>query len=273
MHLQDPLLLDQMHDVMLPNPNLPHGLKEHLSWRGESNLESFHLMLAHFGNAGMRETLADNLNLTGMTRFNVKIRHKLRLSKLTDKKTRAFTPCGWETVPDYFNHSELEYVNKLARSDGIQKDQEPFQSVEHLPPDNGERFFSKHLAWLNDTKPKIDENNMCLCDRCCGTTTTQQSTANQLQETKRCKWWTTNKQCSSDRNGDATSDDTSSSNQCKHNWSTAINKLVYNASNATTDVDKPTFCAMVWLESLLPKMYRVLFSIRPTRATSSWQQL
>jgi len=183
MHLQDPMPLEQMYDVMLPNPNSEHGLKEYLSRRGESNLESFHLMLAHFGNCGMRETLADNLNLTGTARFNVQIRHKLRLSKLTDENTRALTPSGWETVPDYFNHSELDYVNKLARSAGIQSDQEPFKFVEPLPFDNGERFFSEHLAWLKDTKPKNDENDMCLCHRCCGTTTTQPSTPNQLQET------------------------------------------------------------------------------------------
>ena len=64
-YLQDPLPLDEMYDVIEPNPNSPHGLKEYLSRRGESNLESFHLMLAHFGNTGMRESLADNLNLTG----------------------------------------------------------------------------------------------------------------------------------------------------------------------------------------------------------------
>ena len=49
-HLQDPFPLEQMYDTILPNPNSPHGLNEYLSRRGESTLESFHLMLAHFGN-------------------------------------------------------------------------------------------------------------------------------------------------------------------------------------------------------------------------------
>lgn len=73
MHLQDPLPLDEMHDVILPTPGSSHGLKEYLSRRGESNLESFHLMLAHFGNTGMRESLADNLNLTGTARYNLHV--------------------------------------------------------------------------------------------------------------------------------------------------------------------------------------------------------
>ena len=65
--LQDPLPLEQMHDVIPPSPNSPHQLNECLSRRGESCLESFHLMLAHFGNCGVRTSLADNLNLTGTT--------------------------------------------------------------------------------------------------------------------------------------------------------------------------------------------------------------
>ena len=72
-HLQDPLPLDQMYNVIQPSPNAPHQLKEYLSRRGESCLESFHLMLAHFGNCGMLTSLADNLNLTGTARHNLAI--------------------------------------------------------------------------------------------------------------------------------------------------------------------------------------------------------
>ena len=115
-----------MHDVTLPNPNSPHGLKECLSRHGESNLESFHLMLAHFGNTGVRESLADNLNLTDTARHNLQMWHKLLLSHLTDENTlRSKTPTGWETVVSYFNHSELSYTNDLAMAAGVQ--QVPFQ--------------------------------------------------------------------------------------------------------------------------------------------------
>jgi len=68
--LQDPLPLDHMYAVITPSPNSAHGLNECLSRRGESSLESFPLTLAHFGNCGMRTTLADNLNLTGTARYN-----------------------------------------------------------------------------------------------------------------------------------------------------------------------------------------------------------
>jgi len=118
-HLQDPLSIEEMYDVIRPNPNSPHGLKQYLSRRGESNLESFHLMLAHFGNTGMRESLADNLNLTGTARHNLHIRHKLQISRLTDENTRAVTPAGWETTLPYFNNSELQWVNRSAQQAGI----------------------------------------------------------------------------------------------------------------------------------------------------------
>jgi len=86
-HLQDPLPLDQMYDVIQPSPNASHQLKECLSRRGELCLESFHLMLPHFGNCGMRSTLTDNLNLTGTARHNLTIRHKRLLISLTPENT------------------------------------------------------------------------------------------------------------------------------------------------------------------------------------------
>jgi len=129
MHLQDPLPLDQMCDVTFPNPNSPHGPKECLSRRGESNLDSFHLTLVHFGNAGMRESLADSLNSTVTARRNLQIRHKLKTCRLTDENTRALTPAGWETVPDCFNHSELDHVNKIVRSAGIKQEQDGHADV------------------------------------------------------------------------------------------------------------------------------------------------
>ena len=45
--------IENGYDIIASNPNSKHGLKEYLSRRGELNLESFHLMLAHFGNTGM----------------------------------------------------------------------------------------------------------------------------------------------------------------------------------------------------------------------------
>ena len=73
--LTDPMPLTDMYQTILPNPNSTHQLTEYLSLRGESKLEVFHDRFAHFANCGMRESLADSLNLAGTARYNLTIRH------------------------------------------------------------------------------------------------------------------------------------------------------------------------------------------------------
>jgi len=75
----DPLPLKPMHDTILPHPNSKHQLTECLSLRGESKLESFHDHSGNFANTGMRNSLADNLNLMGTARHNLAIHHKQSL--------------------------------------------------------------------------------------------------------------------------------------------------------------------------------------------------
>jgi len=104
-------------------------------------------MLAHFGNCGMRTSLADNLNLTGTARHNVSTRHKRRLLTLQNPERRK-VPAMFETMVPFFNHTELHCVNQLAISAGASPQNVPFQRLETLPPDNGERFFSECLTWL-----------------------------------------------------------------------------------------------------------------------------
>jgi len=169
-YIQDPYPLDQMYATILPNDNSPHQLNEYLSHRGESCLESFHLMLAHFGNCGMSCSLADNLNLTGTARFNLSMRHRHRLIdlELTPENTaaRKKTPSAYESVVCFFNHSELACVNQIAIQAGAKQSSLPFQSLEPLQPDNGERFFSECLDWLKEAKPRNDELGRCLCSHC-----------------------------------------------------------------------------------------------------------
>jgi len=159
-----------MYEIILPSPNAAHQLKEYLSRRGESCLESFHLMLAHFGNCGMRTSLADNLNLTGTARHNLTIRHKRLLVSvsMTPENTaeRRKIPAAFESVVGFFNHSELDYINRIAIQAGMTHHDIPFKNVEPLPPDNGERFFSECLVWMKDAKPRYDVNCRCLCDVC-----------------------------------------------------------------------------------------------------------
>jgi hypothetical protein len=166
-YLQDPLPLDQMYHKIQPSPNSKHGLVEYLSRRGESNLESFHGMLSHFGNCGMRRTLVDNLNLTGTARHNLLIRHKLRLSsgEITTVERKRL-PAAYEGIVAYSNHLELDHINRMARACGISSGALPFQHVEDLPPDNGERFFSEYLTWMQETKAKYSSADLCLCAIC-----------------------------------------------------------------------------------------------------------
>ena len=42
----------------------------------------------------------------------------------------------------------------------------PFENVEALGDDTGERFFSAYLEWLNTTKPAVNSQDMCLCTQC-----------------------------------------------------------------------------------------------------------
>jgi hypothetical protein len=118
----------------------------------------------------MRDSLADNLNLTGTARFNLTIHHKLRLSRMgsddSASSERSKIPAAWETVVSYFNQSELNYVNKLAIAAGIDKAHVPFSYAETLREDSGERFFSEYLVWLTKKRPKTDSNGLCLCDTC-----------------------------------------------------------------------------------------------------------
>lgn len=131
-----------------------------------------HLTLAHFGNCGMRSSLADNLNLTGTARYNLSIQHKLQLTTLTlQNPQRKKIPAAFESIISFFNHLELEYVNRMAINAGISLDDIPFRWVEPLPPDNGERFSSEYLTWMRATKPQYDlQQSQCLC-KLCGTAT------------------------------------------------------------------------------------------------------
>ena len=80
-------------------------------------------------------------------------------------------PAGWETTVRFFNHSELNYINNLARKCGVAENTLPFEWVEKLVDDTGERFFSEYSAWLMATKHGVDDCDLCLCQSCSGKTT------------------------------------------------------------------------------------------------------
>jgi len=108
--------------------------------------------------------LADNLNLTGTARYNLAIRQKIRLT--LQNTQRKNIPAAFESMVSYYNHSELNHVNKLALAVGVSGKDVPLKQTKMLPTDNGERFFSEHLDWMRATKPKFDILSRCLCDTC-----------------------------------------------------------------------------------------------------------
>jgi hypothetical protein len=69
-------LLGNMYNKLEPKPFSKHGLSKWVAARGESSLEKFHHLLAHFGNMGMGRELADSLGLRGTCRYNLKIEWK-----------------------------------------------------------------------------------------------------------------------------------------------------------------------------------------------------
>ena len=111
----------------------------------------------------MRESLADDLNLTGTARHNLAMRNKIRLARMTEERRKM--PAVWEEALSFCNHSELACINRLAVAAGCEV---PFAHVEPLIADTGERFFSEHLSWIKEARPKQNENDLCLCDRCFG---------------------------------------------------------------------------------------------------------
>jgi len=176
-YLSDPFPISQMYQEILPSPNATHNLSEYLSNRGESKLEAFHDRFAHFANCGMRDALADNLNLAGAARFNLSIRHvrsltaKIQNQNPQLKEDRKKIPAAWEKVVPFFNHTELSFVNDMAKSVGCKI---PFPHAEALVPDNGERFFSLYITSTLPSIKSIKQGPVgeCLCKSCTAITTT-----------------------------------------------------------------------------------------------------
>jgi hypothetical protein len=164
--LQDPLDITEMYREIKPKPNSKHQLSIWISLRGESALESFHDNLANYANNGMNNNLADILNLMGTARYNLAIRHKLRIADKRQEERQTGMPVAWETVVPHWNHTELNHINQLATSLHLDP---PFTDVEALPPDNGERFFSEYLPIRRAIVASVSEhplNDRCQCQKC-----------------------------------------------------------------------------------------------------------
>ena len=165
-HIQDIVPVQDMYRVIPPTKTTRHGLAEYSLLRCESKLEGFHDHLAHFGNVGMRSSLCDNVNLLGTTMYNTRIRHRLRMAA-TPVDERPNVPAYWANNPTFYNHSELGYINDLAKESGYPTI--PFEYARELPEDNGERFFSEY--WIQERARQAafqssPLNDRCYCDQC-----------------------------------------------------------------------------------------------------------
>ena len=75
-------------------------------------------------------------------------------------------PVAWETLVPFWDHTEINHINILALFLWLEA---PFNDVEMLPKDNGERFFSAYLQERNEIVASIREhplNSQCQCLRC-----------------------------------------------------------------------------------------------------------
>ena len=71
---------------------------------------------------------------------------------------------SWDEILAYHNHSELAWINKLARDAGASVD--PFWWVEKLAADTGERFFSEYLLAIDPLELEYDDKDLCQCIKC-----------------------------------------------------------------------------------------------------------
>ena len=147
--------------VISAGSNSTHGLPKYESLRPESALEKFHHILAHFGNIGMSRDLADTILLRGIAEDNVRIEHQQR-PKNPD------VPSRFEDEPEYFDQSELKWLNSLGEQKGYL---EIFKNACEPPLDNGEVFLSEYLVQEMKRKKKGSINtksNKCNCVQCIG---------------------------------------------------------------------------------------------------------
>ena len=160
--LADVLPLEEVYTTIPPTKRMAHGLSTYLSNRGESRLENFHGKQAHFGNCGMRTSLADFLAITGCARHNVRIRFKKEGLESRVQDLPAWT----RAEPLFFNHSDLAVVNELATSLGVEA---PFPNARELAEDNGEKFMSEYLIEQRERHKTVlphRENDRCQCRSC-----------------------------------------------------------------------------------------------------------
>ena len=140
-YVSDPNDMVMYHVIPAPEGS-SHGLSTYISKRLESKLEWFHMLLAHFGNGGMSNDLADALTMRGTCEDNVAIRHRGHLRMGGTNNNTGGWPQYVRDTPIFFNHSMLSWLNDRCRELDFPL---LFHGVHRVSEDNGERFMSKYL--------------------------------------------------------------------------------------------------------------------------------
>ena len=158
------------YDEVKAGPGSKTGLSTWMSRRLESILEKSHGRMAHYGNIGMREQLADALIMRGISEDNCKTRHQRSIKlhgKLRKKKARdnAF-PDFFRECPPFVDNSLLWHLNQMSRAKGHSI---IFADVEALPADNGESFLSRYFHQQisrNRIHNQFRLSDQCNCAEC-----------------------------------------------------------------------------------------------------------
>jgi hypothetical protein len=154
-----PNVFPNMYKQLEATPFSKHGLCKWIAEKGESSLESFHHLLAHFANMGMCRQLADSLGLRGTARYNLKLDWKWTAISERPKENGFILSC-FRDIPCFYDHSALAEINARARQCGSMRDRHTALKV--LPQDNGEEFFSDYLfAQREQINFKI---GTCMCN-------------------------------------------------------------------------------------------------------------
>lgn len=159
-------ILGNMYNKLERTPFSKHGLSKWVATRGESSLEKFHHLLAHFGSMGMRRELADSLGFRGTCRYNLKLEWKW--TPLADRPEEiGDVPSRFRECPCFYDQSSLAENNDRAQRCGSLLMRHT--QVKLLKPDNGEVFFSEYLLQQRQRKKdfvKHATNSRCQCSIC-----------------------------------------------------------------------------------------------------------
>jgi hypothetical protein len=165
-YIGDVLPIDDMYTPLPPSSHTKHGLNEWLSRRVESKLEGFHDPLSNYANTGVSSSLADILCSAGTARYNRNIQQKYHVAGMTAEERKEL-PSHFLKVPQFYNHGDLDMVNKTAAAVGVEDP--PFPFVKPLPPDDGQRFFSQYFHQQKKRNLLLhhnSDNERCPCDSC-----------------------------------------------------------------------------------------------------------